>query len=180
MNSAKNFHNTLTAKLKWMTASVYRRSTSFHVQILQQVTSVFTLCFQWFLWEVLVSAAYSSVQQTRTTYKDKCKAWLGGGIGSVIYSWMILLKEQILNSSIPQDSFTQSHSARFPGSFLFPFFRGTGRERILEARVFHTWKSCDVSLWASGYVICSVLSQFLRTVFQNRDKNRFMPNQRKN
>lgn len=77
MNSAKNFHNTLTAKLKWMTASVYRRSTSFHVQILQQVTSVFTLCFQWFLWEVLVSAAYSSVQQTRTTYKDKCKAWLG-------------------------------------------------------------------------------------------------------
>ena len=49
INSAKNFPNILTAKLKCIAASVYRRSTSFHVQILQQDTSVFTLCFQWFL-----------------------------------------------------------------------------------------------------------------------------------
>lgn len=178
MNSAKNFHNTLTAKLKWMTASVYRRSTSFHVQILQQVTSVFTLCFQWFLWEVLVSAAYSSVQQTRTTYKDKCKAWLGRELARLFIAEWFCWRNKYWILPFPQDSFTQSHSTRFPGSFLFPFFRGTGRERILEATVFRTWKSCDVSLWASGYVICSVLSQFLRTVFQNRDKNRFMPNQR--
>lgn len=54
-----------------MTESVYRRSTSFHVQILQQVTCVFTLCFQRVLLEAPVSAAYSFVQRTRTTCKEQ-------------------------------------------------------------------------------------------------------------